>query len=89
MSDQDRPGHVTFGGAAMYRITVQGRVPTGWKERLAGMSLRVETGRSDKETHSVLEGLLRDQSELNGVLDVLYTLHLPIVRVEQLEQRSS
>lgn len=73
----------------MYRITVQGRVPASWNRRLAGMSVRVEQGRSDKETHSVLEGLLRDQSELSGVLDVLYSLHLPIVRVEQLDGKSS
>ena len=34
-------------------------------------------------SHTTLVGPLRDQAQLNGVLETLYDLHLPILRVEE------
>jgi len=87
MNDADQFRKITFGGPATYRITVQGSVPGDWGDRLAGMKLHIEGAGVPNEAKSVLEGLLRDQSELSGVLDTLYHLHLPIVRVEQVEDQ--
>lgn len=67
---------VEFGGEAVYRIVVRGAVPEKWSDRLAGMSV---------ETQTTMTGLLRDQSDLSGVLATLHSLHLPIMRVERLE----
>jgi hypothetical protein len=35
---------------------------------------------------TTLTGRLRDQAELSGVLNTLYELHLPILKVEMLER---
>jgi hypothetical protein len=43
---------------------------------------RSETGSS----RATLFGPLRDQAQLNGVLETLYGLHLPILRVEKVDE---
>lgn len=75
---------ITLGGAVSYRITVQGIVPQNWSDRLGGMKLAVSQGDIAAADRSILEGELYDQSELHGVLDTLYHLHLPIIKVEQM-----
>ena len=71
-----------FGGPAIYRIVVKGEVPAAWRDRLAGMSIDI-INRPDGR-HSVLEGKLQDQGDLNGVMESLYRLHLVILSVENL-----
>jgi hypothetical protein len=61
---------------ADYRITVQGVVPESWQDRLGG--LRIATVANGKTT---LEGQMPDQAALNGVLDTLYGLNLPLLEV--------
>ena len=39
------------------------------------------------KTITQLEGLLHDQAELSGVLETLHGLHLPIIKVEQIDDR--
>lgn len=75
---------LTFGGPATYQIVVQGRLSPDWSDRLAGMSICVETGKRG-EPLTRLVGPIRDQAELNGVLEALYGLHMSIIRVEQVE----
>jgi hypothetical protein len=62
--------------SAVYRIKVQGVVPESWTDRLGGLGIVSVT--SAKTT---LEGWLPDQAALNGVLDTLYQLHLPLLEV--------
>lgn len=76
---------VRFAGAATYRITVQGRLPSSWSERLAGMRVLSAEDQGGSSQQTVLEGVLRDQSDLSNVLNSLYSLHLPILRVEQID----
>ena len=78
------PGGIEFGGPATYRIVVQGQLGREWSNRLAGMEITT-TSRGDKPPHTTLVGLIRDQAELSGVLDTLYGLHLPILKVETIE----
>ena len=74
-----------FDGETKYKIVVQGTVPESWTDRLAGMEI-VASKKSDAQQRSILKGVLRDQSALNGVLETLYKLHLTIVSVKQVKE---
>lgn len=64
----------------IYQIKIKGRVNDQWSERLANMS--ISTDYSDKDSPvTTLEGPLRDQAALSGVLVSLYELHLPVLSV--------
>ena len=65
----------------IYRIKIQGVLPEGWFDRLGGMQIAAQT-----LEEVTLEGRLPDQAALAGVLDVLYTLQLPIVEVTRLPE---
>jgi hypothetical protein len=69
-----------FSDAATYRIVVKGTVPEGWSERLAGMKVSAIDS-IDGDERTTLVGQVLDQSELNGLLETLYSLHLPIIGV--------
>ena len=60
-------------------------MPESWSDRLAGMEI-TPVKSSDPQQQSLLEGVLKDQAELNGVLETLYKLHLIIVKVKQLRE---
>ena len=75
---------IEFGGPANYRIVVQGALSEAWSDRLAGLEIR-DTSEEGGAPRTTLVGRIRDQSELSGVLDALVGLHLPILRVEQVE----
>jgi hypothetical protein len=66
---------------ATYRIEVEGHLPENWSDRLAGLRIRSRK-RDDESTVTTLSGRMRDQAELSGVLNSLYELHLPILKVE-------
>jgi len=84
MSEQRQEHDIEFGGPATYRIVVQGVVNQDWADRLAGLKIST-TSRGDHPAHSTLEGPIRDQAELSGVLETLYGLHLPILKVEKID----
>ncbi len=69
-----------------YRIRVQGRLDSTWSTRLGGMAVTAEPS-ADKPAVSVLAGHLADQAALSGVLNTLYDLHLPLLSVENLDER--
>jgi hypothetical protein len=85
MGNSSRYRHIEFGGPATYRIVVQGTLAEDWSDRLAGMTIR-SANSDDEGTQTTLTGLIRDQAELNGVLDTLYGLHLSIIKVEQMAE---
>ena len=64
-----------------YRIEVVGHLNELRSDCLAGMHITV-CKKLDRATVTTLVGLLKDQAELSGVLNSLYELHLPIVKVE-------
>lgn len=77
-------GNINFEKSGKYRIDVKGRLDDRWSDRLAGM--RITTSGSEDEAHvTTLIGDLRDQSQLSGVLNSPYELHLPILLVEFLQ----
>jgi hypothetical protein len=78
---------VEFGGPAAYRIVVQGALSPDWSDRLAGLKITTTRG-SGGTPQTTLVGPIRDQAELNGVLETLYGLHLSILKVEKLEDEA-
>ena len=82
MSNSVSLPELDFGGAATYEIVVQGQLSPEWSERLGGLSIAGETS-IDGHTHTTLKGNIRDQAELNGVLETIYGLHLPIIKVQR------
>ena len=65
-----------FGEPATYRIILSGVMSGTLRDRIGG--LRIE---QDDERATVLVGELMDQAELNGILNTIYQLHLPILEV--------
>jgi len=69
-----------------YRIRVQGRVDNRWADRLGGMTVTAEAS-DDQAVVTILEGHLPDQAALSGVLNTLYEMHLPLLSVDNLDER--
>ena len=68
---------------ANYSITVEGRLTDDWSDCLGGMSItRSSIGNGNVTT--TLEGQVRDQAGLLGVLNTLYELHVPLLTVKYL-----
>jgi hypothetical protein len=68
----DKPG--------TYRIEVQGQLDASWSDRLGGMQITTDCS-GKLGTVTTLEGRLRDEAALIGVLNSLYELHLRILSV--------
>ena len=66
---------------ALYRIVVRGTMAEGWLDRLGDMQV---TERGPVAT--VIEGLIRDQSDLAGVLDTICSLRLPVLEVRRVKE---
>lgn len=77
-----------FDGPAAYQITVQGRIVSGWSDRLEGMTIS-HLILDDGTTFTVLTGDLNDQAALSGVLNTIYELHMPLIAVNKLPFNSS
>ena len=58
-------------------------MPSG---RLQGMSITVDLS-EDNGPGTTLEGFLRDQAALAGVLNTLYERHLPVLSVERVKKQ--
>jgi hypothetical protein len=72
---------------ATYRIRVQGQLEGSWSLRLGGMAIST-TITPDQGPVTTMEGELLDQAALAGVLDVLYSLCLPVISVEHIPVES-
>jgi hypothetical protein len=71
---------------ANYRIRVQGNLDNSWADRLGGMAITADTA-GDKLPVTILVGHLADQAALSGILNTLYELHLPLLSVENLDEK--
>lgn len=65
-----------------YRIRVEGTIDPNWSDSLAGLAISNEEQASHIPV-SVLTGLLDDQVALQGVLNTLFLLNLPLLEVER------
>lgn len=76
-----RPG-ADFDRPAAYQITIRGGLAPEWAGRLEGMTIN-RLIQDDGTVITVLTGELTDQAALNGVLNTLYSLRLPLVAVNK------
>ena len=81
MTHNSNEKHIKLWTPATYRIEDEGLLAESWSERLAGMRITTRK-RTDQTTVTTLDGRLRDQAELSGVLNSLYDLHRPILKGE-------
>ena len=84
MKNKSQGEAMTMGGAATYRIIVQGTIDQSWTSRLAGMNISEKILNNDAVA-TILVGRLPDQAALSSVLNTLYELHLPVVSADCLE----
>lgn len=68
---------------AQYQIQVQGRLPATWREMFG--DLCAQTDNNGSEVVTTLTGRLPDQAALNGLLQALYGLGLPLLSVQRVE----
>ncbi len=68
-----------------YRIRVQGKLDESWFDRLGNMAITPEA--ADEPAVSILVGHLPDQAALSGVLNTLYEMRLPLLSVENLDEK--
>ncbi len=84
MAAIERNGRVKFEKPGRYRIDVGGRLDEHWSDRLGGMII-TPSGSGEGTPVTTLIGNLRDQTQLSGILNSLYELHLPILLVKFLK----
>ena len=70
-----------------YRIDVQGDLAP-WEGRLGGLQMSSRHDRQYGEVTS-LSGPIQDQAELFGILNTIYELHLPLLRLSALSRHSA
>ncbi len=87
MSQQPEWKNFSLETPAMYRIRVQGPVDSAWSDILGGMHISKDSI-TEKETVTALVGFLTDQAALSGVLKTLYDLRIPLLSVENLDEKS-
>jgi hypothetical protein len=76
--------YLRFNLPANYCISVKGFLDDSWSDRLSGF--RISNQVSDRESSvAALTGRIQDQTELIGVLNGLYEMHLPLLSVELLD----
>ena len=81
MSGSLQKDRIKFDRPGTYEIVVQGILGEDWSDRLAGMQITTDDPKTEAPV-TTLTGHLRDQTQLFGVLNSLYDLHLPILSVE-------
>ena len=78
-----KPEHCTelkFTVPARYSICVKGFLDESWSQRLSGMQINNQVPNTQTPAAEIV-GEVQDQTELIGVLNSLYEMHLPIISV--------
>jgi hypothetical protein len=76
------PGMAT---AATYQITVRGKLAQEWIDWFNGTLIDYEQAREGNQS-TILTCRVRDQAELLGILNRLYSLNLPLVQMVVLSE---
>jgi hypothetical protein len=66
-----------------YRIRVRGELSASWASRLGDMAITVRQAASQQQV-TTLTGEVSDQAALMGVLNTLYDMGFPLLKVERL-----
>lgn len=81
--DSEHLKNISLSTSMNYRIIVQGWLDDSWSDRLSGMYIKVQIP-ENKKPIVILDGKLKDQADLLGVLNNLNELRLSIISVELL-----
>ena len=81
MSQSARP--FLFDLPGRYRIRVQGQLSASWSSRLGAMEITVRQP-ANHQPVTTLTGEVRDQTALMSVLNALYDMGCPLLKVERL-----
>jgi hypothetical protein len=73
--------------SGVYRITVQGQLNGDWANYFEDLEVLPAVDKDGKPI-TMVTGQLTDQAALQGTLQKLYALGLPLVSVEKLEQKT-
>ena len=65
-----------------YKITVNGALPEDWADWFNGMLIDIEHPKGINP-QTILTCKIRDQAELNGILNWLHSMNLRLVKVVQ------
>lgn len=84
MINAEKRKRITFGDLANYRIVVEGTLDSDWRHRLGDLSIDGAID-DDGVWVTTIAGEFADQAALNGLIHILYDLHLPIIRIEQIQ----
>ena len=75
-----------FSTPGCYRIEVEGILPAEWFDRLGAMRILTSTeeitSQKTRDAVTTLQGKVSDQADLSGILNSLYELHLPLLSVQ-------
>ena len=74
--------------AAVYQIKVPGHLGSNWSEWAGGMTITVES-EGDGPPVTTLTGTVADQAALQSLLRRLYSLGLPLISVNWIEEDRS
>ena len=69
------------GDGNFFEIHIKGQLDTSWSDWLEGLELKL----MDNE-EMMLYGYIRDQAELMGILNKLYSLNLTLLSVREIKQ---
>ena len=87
MSQQPNWKEFNLETPATYRIRVQGSIDSTWSDMLGGMRISTDST-TGRESVTALVGHLVDQAALSGVIKALYELRVPLLSVENLDERN-
>lgn len=76
---------IPFDQPANYQINVLGQIAPTMSDLLGGLTICKSTVDTNSSATTTLEGELRDQAALAGVLNTIYELHLPLLLVKRLD----
>ena len=72
-----------FSAPGRYRIVVHGHLRPDWSDRFGDMQILARSSDADSD-ETVMQGCVKDQAELSGILNTLYELHLTLCSVQYL-----
>jgi hypothetical protein len=76
-------GNLSVISPAKYRISVVGVLEESYSDRLVGLTiLGIEADQDASVGITTLTGQLADQAALFGVLNALYNMRMPLLKVE-------
>jgi hypothetical protein len=86
MNESVIPKGFKFETPANYRIRVKGHIREALADQLCDMSI-TNVFKKDGQAVTVLIGHLSDQASLSGVLNSLHNLQLPLLSVENMDEK--